>query len=139
MPRMLLNMTIINNPTNCLCRSCRSLKTSGSVKLQQLSEGQRLRLLSQGRVLVSDQVWEDSCIHVVFIRADDTDFTGDQMIWHTQRVVWTDNPWGSKTPAVLKANLLVFWNISQLKEFMYQSNVLHHTGYSILDQFLESS
>lgn len=118
MLRMLPNMTIINNPTNCLCRSCWSLKISGSVKLQQLSEGQCRQLFSQSRVLVPDQVWEDTYIHVAFTRAYDTDFMGDRVIWHTERVVWTDNAWGSKTPAGLKANLLLFLSINQPKEFV---------------------
>ena len=114
---MLLNMTIINNPTNCagLANPSRCLALSN---YSSFLEHQRLQLFSQGRVLMPAQVWGDGYIHAVFIRAYDTDFTGHQMLWDIQKVVWTDSPWGSKTPAGLKANLLLFSNIRQLKEFV---------------------
>lgn len=83
----------INNPTNYFSRYCGSFKISESVKLDSnLPKRQSLQPFSQGWVLVPDWVWKDSFIHIVFLRAYNTDFMVDQIIWYTQTVVWIDNP-----------------------------------------------
>lgn len=134
---MLLKMTI-KNPSNYFSRYCWSFKISGSFKLDSnLPKHHSLQSFSKGWVLAPDWGWEDSYIHTVFLRAHNTDFMGDQMIYCTQRVVWTDNPWDNETLAGLKASL-VFLNINQLTT-SYQSSALCQTDYCILDQFLESS